>query len=180
MTRRRAFSMIELLAVLVILSLLGSFIAVSVSGALHQRDLDDVRKSVIHIDRLLRWHARDLGRETVLEIDIDTQTLTVLWPTEPSAFRDETAIVAQLHLPEEVELERLWINGSARDRGAGSAMRVRCTAEGLAESYALGIKDMNGMTLHLLFAGLTGEVVEMEDEHEVEAMFVALRRLHTD
>ena len=180
MATGRGFSMIELLAVLVILALLGSFIAVSVSGAHHQRDMSEVRGSVIHLDRLLRWHARDLGRETALQIDIEEQTMTVLAPTETAADRDETTIVAQLRFPEGVALDRIWINAPARDRMAGGVVGLRCTAEGLTASYALGITDMKGATLALMVAGLTGEVVHMEDWDDVEATFDALGRLHAD
>jgi len=179
MNQRRAFTLIEVLAVIALLGLLAGATAWSLAGTAQRASVDEMVGRIAHADRMARFAAQRLGQPTVLVIDLDKQRL-VRRVTLPDGTIESAPA---LGIPAELRLDRLVMPGepgSAEvntrrpgrhfDRGE---VTINFSAQGRSVSYGLRLADDEG-SRWLVFAGLTGQMTEINDEDEMDNLFALL------
>ncbi len=155
--RTRAFSMVELAVVLLILSLATAAVVLRVQRPLSRARLRDAIEAIGHYDNTTRAAARSQDRPWLLVIDMAAGRLI---RTDPDTGRE---VSAPLQLPGSTTIEQCRI-GDENVRAGEVAIPV--SRRGLSVSYAIEL-ECRGRRRWLVAAGLTGEWVEMDDEEQV-------------
>lgn len=167
---RCAFTMIELLAVLAIAALLVSVAVASLAGTSRIAVAEDVIAQIAEFDRVARAHARSSGRSLRIVFDPQRQTLRVESPSGHSASAT-SAPPPPLRLPGAVRLEEVRQGAGAVKR---EAVEGTISSAGRSRSYALTLVEPEGRRRWLFVAGLTGHVLQYDDEQQVQDIFEAI------
>ena len=195
---RRAFTLIEVMAVVALIGLLAAATAWSLAGDAQRATRADVLDRLIHADASARLAAQRLGPST-LNIDLDTQQL---WVVSPGSGADEPQAGHRLKLPRGHRIEHVFILAAPKptsnkpprervvvDRGV---VEIPVSPEGLSRTYAIewtgpAPEDTNSnarrsglQTTWLVFAGMTGQVTQHDDEQAIDKLFAALARTRVD
>lgn len=169
MRRPVGFTILELLVTLAIAALLSGIVALSIASQIHGAQMRDVVAVIADLDRSMRVEAMDFGRRGSLVFDLANGTLVRTVDIEGKEQR-----AAHYTLPSRLRLARYWRQGAA-SQGSRHVLRIPCTSDGHAPSYALALEDPRGERTYLVFAGLTGQMKEVDDVQSVEAIFTTLR-----
>ena len=103
-------------------------------------------------DASARSIARSTDTEATLEISIATGSLT---QTDGS---NRTVLI---HLPGDVKIERIRTAGATTDFGA---MTIAFSSRGCSGSYAIRLASSTGEKQWIIFAGLTGQMLKVNDD----------------
>lgn len=167
--RRRAFTLVELTATLVLAALLAAAVAVSLKGLRRGAAVDDVASAWRAYDEAARAQARASGKPIRLSVDLDANRVRRL--------DDETAAPLGWALewpggPEGVRVDRLLTPSDDPAAGArGGMFELPISARGYGPAYAVRLAGPGGRTRWLMFAGLTGQPRTPADEREVVEAF---------
>jgi prepilin-type N-terminal cleavage/methylation domain-containing protein len=159
---RRAFTLIELTAVLAIIAIILGIVAVSLRAPYQRARLQEAVERMAFADRQMRSHARGHFHPCQLAIDLDRSALEIIDSRERDAPRRAFTLGGGIRIGHVVS-------------GTGSVEQgdthIACSSNGLTETYAIRLQGA-GRTQHwLLFAGVTGQMTEMNDEEEVLSLF---------
>ncbi len=162
--RRRGFTLVELMAVMVVLGLLASVTVWSVRSqvatARNQLALDQLTLA----DRQLRDHARRVARPVDLIVDLDSGRLF-------RAPAGTTSPAQWAPLEDSLPLESLLLNGQ---KFTSRQVAVRFRGDGTSPSYAIRLKSVaKGKSKAsenewIVFVGRTGQRVIVTEEHSLE------------
>lgn len=158
--RDRGFTLIELMAVLLILSVVLAAATLRVQGPLSQSRMANAVDKVSFFDAMARQYAvaQDVSLRMVFDLDEGTFYRTDAEGTE--------RLGAAMALPAGFEIAKVRIG---REEQTGT-VEVPLSRKGFSPSYALMISGPDGATKWLLFAGLTDRMMELDDEKDVEAV----------
>lgn len=169
MTRRPSgFTLVEVIACLIILGLISGVAVVSLRGLRERATLEDV------IAKLEAWdrHSRDLSLHTgsILTITCDLDRGVLVRASD----RDSHDGEARLLLPRRVQISEAWIEGSGMATRGEAAWAY--DTSGASPSYALKLTDSATGLRWLVFSGLTGHcsLVDGGQEHVVHGWLDAL------
>ena len=166
---RAGFTLIELLAVLVVVAIIAGVVVLRLSGPMRSARMRDVIGEIASFDRLTRVEAVEMDRAQALVIDLNKGEIA----RRNSRARDRGGV--SLRLPSEFRIDRVRLPG--RDAGVGR-VEVAFSRLGYAPSYALRIEGPGRVSRWVLFCGLTGEAVEVEDEKEIDEVLGEAARRH--
>ncbi len=193
--RRGAFTLIEVMAVVALLGLL--------AGATVWLMADDARRAsraeavarLAHADRTTRLAAQRLGRPCVLRCDLAAQRLRRVADTAEG----EEAVAHAVELPVGYRIARITLPSapgrSPRARGTeighdveSGTVDIPYSTAGRSPSYAVRIdfegdpsrRPHEGPGGWLVVAGLTGQVMVVSNEKEVDNLFRTLARGRPD
>lgn len=158
---RTAFTLVEVLAVVLLTGLLASLAFVSLGGLVASARVDDAAASLAAYDRLTREAARRFDRPTRLVFDLETARVARR-PADP--VRDGEP-PAPLLLPAPLAMERVVVAGRRYDSGE---VAVDCSAAGHTPSYAVMLRGTGGQRTWVFVAGLTGQSRRLEDDEAVD------------
>ena len=158
----RAFTLLEMLAVLALAAVLTSAAALSLRGVARGARLEDVAGQFVGFDRTARDAARRFGRPLELRFDLGRGTVR-------RAGGGQGAM--PLRLPEGFRVAGLVLPGGAAS--AGGEVRVPVSARGQTPSYAARLAGANGEELWVVAAGLTGRTMVVRDADDVRDIFAA-------
>jgi prepilin-type N-terminal cleavage/methylation domain-containing protein len=161
MGSRRAFTLIETLAVIALMAILAAAVTVSLAGAARAARVEDVAERFVAFDRSTRDVAKQFGRTPALRFDVNRGTVHRI---------DGDREAAPLRLGGEVRVTRVIARG--RDAAYGDVI-VRFSALGQSPSYAVRLTGQNGERW-LAFAGLTGQALVVRDEREAQDILSAV------
>jgi len=161
--RRRAFSLIELSVVLVILAIAAAAVALNARARMRRATLDDAVGALGRYDGATRAAARRQDRPIALLMDLSAGRVNRVSPD------GDEIDAAPLMLPGGVRIARVLVGDRCIDYGEAA---IRINTLGLSRSYAVLLDDGNNRRW-LLAAGLTGRIVEIEDEDEVADILAA-------
>lgn len=178
--RCRAFTLIEVMAVVVLMGLLAAATVWSIAGAARRYSRADVAGLIAHADRTARLTAQRLGRAWTLSINLDAQRM---WTSpKESGQRDERS--HELQLPASFRIARLFVasQGDQRtgsDNGAGwmsaGVAQIACSSAGRSVSYVVELQARDAQERSwLVFAGLTGQMTVIDDEDEMDNLLAML------
>jgi prepilin-type N-terminal cleavage/methylation domain-containing protein len=159
---RAAFSLIEMLVAIVIMSIIAGAAVFSFKKPLRAARIHDAREQVRYLDRSARQYARRFGRPVDLVFDLSHSTLARR-DTNGTAGR----ITYQSAFPVGYQIESVRTAGR---RSTGGEIAVPCSSLGLTNSYALHLIGP-GLDEWVLVAGLAGEMTTLHDEHAIDSIF---------
>ena len=162
--RLRGFSLIELMMVLLILSVVLAAVTLRIQGPLHQSRMWNVVGQVSYFDRLSRRYAVEQDEPLRMVIDLDENRLYRM------DGEDEKQLGSAVVLPTGFALSKVKTREEERTEGV---VEVRVSRSGLSSSYAVRVSGPNERSRWLLFSGLTGEMLELEDESAVRDILEA-------
>lgn len=157
-TRVRAFTLIETLAVIVLLAVITAAVAVSLSGARRSADLDGVAERFIAYDRGTRDVARRFGRRTSLRFELNRGTVSRLDDLDAGGTRTTPRAIGG------ARVAKLIVRGESIGYGEPT---VAFSDGGRSPSYAVLLVNNAGQRW-VAFAGLTGQAVVCGDERQVQ------------
>ncbi|WP_428940622.1 pilus assembly FimT family protein [Fontivita pretiosa] len=169
---RGAFTLLELLAVILIGGLLAAAVVLRLGPQLAQARLAGVLQQLEDADRLARASAAESGEPCEMVFDL----------TEGRVWRREQGRVgklASLRLPRGFAIAQMR---TARSSHHGGEVAVQIRPDGRSDSYALcvGRAGEEGrrerQSSWLVFAGLSGQVKRLSDERDVRDIFGLLEK----
>ncbi|MFU8828755.1 MAG: type II secretion system protein [Phycisphaerales bacterium] len=138
----RAFTVIELLAVVVILGLTAAVAGISLSGRSASAQLMEARSSLVSLDAAARIRA---NQSHTIQLLIDPEQSSLALVDQCCAGKE----FARRHLSTQITIE-------AWDSHTQAPLRaIRYNARGHSTDYVVRISRENATT-HIMFAGLTG------------------------
>lgn len=182
MADRRAFTLIELLAVVVLLGLLAGATAWSMTGELRRANQEDVVGELRYLDQSARLGAIRRGHRCALIFDFGQQQVRRI--IDPGGNDEE--IAGRYAIPQGLEIDRLLVAELVDGRGerdqrteprtvSGGTATIAFGQGGRGTSYAARLSNKDGSTW-LVFAGLTGQMTRVNDGGTVDKLFSTLRR----
>jgi prepilin-type N-terminal cleavage/methylation domain-containing protein len=157
MNRPRAFSLIELSVVLVIVAIAAAAVTLNARGRMRHVTLADAVGAFVAYERTTRVAARQQDRPMVLSIDVSGGEVRRVSTDDG---RPESV---PMTLPGRVSVARVLIRDRRIDYGAAA---IRINTHGLSCTYAVLLGD-GTRSQWLVVPGLTGRIVEVGDEDEV-------------
>jgi prepilin-type N-terminal cleavage/methylation domain-containing protein len=157
-TRRRGFTLIEIMAVMVILALLSAAAAWSFSRPLARARASEAIELVTSFDASSRLAARRFGRSVDMQFDLADGTLRR---------REGEQVAYRSALPQGFSIEQVRTGEGVRDAGE---VTIECSRLALSPSYAVKLVGPGGVERWLVVAGLSGQVTAARDEADVDAM----------
>lgn len=164
---RRAFSLVEVAMVLLVLALVAGAVTLRVRPILLRMDMRACLDEAAEFDRMSRAIAREHGRPVLLVFDLAEGRV------RRTGEDGRERLGEPLDLPPGRRLAEVRLAGRPVRSGCAS---VSISAAGLGPTYALAIEGRDGTDRRwLLMAGLTGQVVEAADGKEVDDAFAAIK-----
>lgn len=154
--RDDGFSLVELIAVLVIIAVTTSAVAISLSGHTQRIRVVRLLDRIERLDRDARATARRSHVSAVLRFDDRDGRVTV---TQPQAGR--AGATNRFHTGDGYTLE--LVAGLSGDK-------LAISPKGQSRSYALGVSGPNGGAQWLAVLGLTGQCVRCDSEEAARAL----------
>ncbi len=167
---QRAFTLIEVTAVLVLVALLSTAAALSLKSAYRGSQMSDVIARVSAMDRTARRLSISQGTAGSIIID---QAEGSLRYKQASKTTDELLPVV---LPADFEMTSVEVVGVAKHE----QMVIPCSRQGRTPSYSLTLTGPGGSSRVLMVAGLTGQVLELETDASFEVDNLLSARPDTD
>jgi prepilin-type N-terminal cleavage/methylation domain-containing protein len=152
---RRAFTLIEMIAVVVILGVMAGAAAWSFRSSIESASARDVIEQIRFLDSTARQRAMRIGRPVEIVFDVSESALV-----RREGKRSEESL--RTTLPRGYRIEQ--VNVSGRGMFDGEAAIV-CSARGQSASYALRVVGPQ-MDQWLLFAGMSGQVSFIDGKNE--------------
>ena len=163
MMRRSAFTLLELLLVLVLLGLMAGAATLKLVPLVQTGALEATLKRLEELDRLARHRARSARAASRLVFDFDgggARQVDAAGNASGAPVR-----LGRCRLEEVRTHDGRWRSGTCA---------VNVSPLGLTQTYALRIRGGEGSTRWLLFAGLGGECEVIDDDSKVERVFAPL------
>jgi prepilin-type N-terminal cleavage/methylation domain-containing protein len=167
---RSAFTLIELMAVLVLVGLVSASAMLRFGGTTRRAQFEWSLERVMAADRLIRTHAMTCGQPGHLEFEIGTGRLERVF----GAKRNVSSYVelgARMHIVRFLAAQRHAETGK---------VEVPYDPYGHSETFALEIEGPGERTAWILFVGLSGQTRRLEDRRDVERILELIRPARPD
>ena len=148
----RGFTLIEMLGVLTIMAMLSGAASVMLNGSRHQADLQDAIGQIASADSSTRELARNVNQPIQLTISLPGRRLS-----RTNGF----GVVTLGELPGDVKIGRVRTAGQITDSGLAT---MTFTPAGRSQTYAVSLINAAGEKQWILFSGLSGQMVSVNDE----------------
>jgi prepilin-type N-terminal cleavage/methylation domain-containing protein len=158
MQRRRGFTLIEMMAVIVVIGLLSTGAVISFSRPLAASRARNSIDQVKSLDSSARQFARTFGKPVEIVFDLSNQTI---------ARRERDQIVFQTTLSRGVRIEE--VRFATRSESIGE-VSIESSSAGLSRSYAVHLVGPQ-LDQWLIFAGLSGQVTVINDVSQLDTIF---------
>jgi prepilin-type N-terminal cleavage/methylation domain-containing protein len=149
---RRAFTLIELVLVLLLLAILSTLATVSLASSFRDASLRSAVDQIAFADASSRALAKNSGRALDLTIHPESRTVA----------RNGATLVA---LPSSIHIDEVLVAG-----GAG----IRINSMGQSPTFAVRLHASHSHSAWILIAGLTGIRYETQNDSEIREIFAHL------
>jgi len=166
-TKRSAFTLMELLVVLVLVALVVAMVAVNLGGPLHSALAEQAIGRWIVVDRQMRQHSAKFRRPAELSFELKENQLKRI------DLQRKKPIGSVVQLPARVRIDRYVSTSKNRSLRRGK-VAIHFSPYGQTNSYAVLLAGPGEQQTWLLFLGVTGEIKRGLGEAEVhEALRLA-------
>ncbi len=162
--RGRGFSLLELMAVLLIMAIVAAAVTLRMQGPLRQSQTAEVIDRIRAFDEITRTYARQ--QDQTLQVMVD-MSANKLGRTNSAG----QAVGAGLELPKGCSFNSVSL---ATDRAHGGKALLVCGNTGYTPTYCLEVQDAQRQRHWLLFAGLSGEMKVYESQNAAQQVLAAL------
>jgi prepilin-type N-terminal cleavage/methylation domain-containing protein len=162
---RSAFTLIELMAVLVLVGLASAAAVLRFGATTHRAQFEWSLERVMATDRLMRTHGTTCGQLGRLSFEIGTGRLERVF----GAKRDASSAVA---LGARMRITRFL---AAQRHVETGKVEVDYSPYGTSETFAVELEGPGDQSAWILFAGLTGQTRRFKDKRDVERILEAIR-----
>lgn len=160
-SRCAAFTLIEMLAVMVLIGLVASAAILRFSGVTGPARTEWAVGRLTNIESALRTHAADHSEVASLEVELGSDRLT-------RSVGEERGTESKSHLGQNIRIVR-FLSGS-REVSSGRVV-IDYSALGQSETFALELDQRgSGRSVWLVFAGLTGQVTRFQEERDARQL----------
>lgn len=178
---RRGFTLMELLAVVAVLGLIAGATAWSMADQVRQGSMADLIAKFRHVDEFARHAARRIEGDWTLNIDVSEQSM---WRQRQHDGSTERGPVFKL--PGEFAIGSILVASGGQSGGSDSArtryrehsggrVELKVDRNGSTASYAVELKGPENQRRWLLIAGLSGQLIEYDNDQPIKDIFAALR-----
>lgn len=179
MRSQRAFTLIEVMAVVFLIGLLAAATIWSLAADVSKAQGEQAIESILHVERTTRAAARRHGQEYRLQIDLDRQTLARLDP------HGQPGHAVRLKAPMRVlEVVSFETGERAADRPVvfeRGVVEIGYSSSGYSRSFGLTVlTGRETDKVSLVISGLTGQVVRTQDEDEYRKIWAAVAPQRVD
>lgn len=162
------FTLVELVACLIIVALLATVASVSLGGVRRVHEMGDVIDQLRLIDRLTREHAQRFDRAEALLFDLEVGRIQHL-DQDGRANADGASSWA---LPAGFAFRGLRVQGGD---WSTRQVSVAYSAMGISPTYAVQVSSPGtSIDAWLIFAGASGQFERVENQEVVDAVFEAM------
>ena len=161
------FTLLEIAVVAFLAAMLAAVVSVAFATTLGERRIENVVGLLKSIDAEARYRARREGVPGILRFDLEAGTITQKVVRTRAPLRPK-----EVRLSRPTRIEQVLVAGEDHRSGTSDLVRVAVSTNGQTPSYAVVLTEGEKKRV-LLFAGLTGQVREFEDENEIEDLFRA-------
>lgn len=162
----RAFSLIEMMVVVLILGILAAAVSLSLAAPRRKARWEDLRGRIGEVDAAARQYAVRHGKSVQLVFDLSGQQLLA---TTGSEIKD---VASGCPMPDGFRLAEVRLADARIDR---NSCAIFCSDRGYSPTYGLVLEGDVGRKW-LIVAGLSGQVSELKDEQTADKVFSALAR----
>ena len=175
--RHGGFTLLEMVVVVLVLGLLSSVAVLQFGHLLGPAEMNDAADRLRHADAICRAYSRRFGRPVELTVNAKNSILMCRDSTEPALWN------YRIQLPRGARIYKVWSsnsNGNSSDPPAGvtkyGEISIIFGSSGLSHSYAVEIgrhdaRQGGNRSRWLFVAGLTGQVTEVPNEHDMDEIF---------
>lgn len=156
--RNKGFTLIELSVVLLIIGIAAAVVALRMDGPLRRAEMADVIGEIRRFDHLSREYAKEHDKRLLLTFDLTDGKLS-------RTDEDMADVGEPVVLPDGFYISRMAVGKD--DVGSG-IMTIGCSEQGFTQSYALLVGHTSGRRQWLVFAGMTGNVLEPDNDKDNE------------
>ncbi len=167
---RSGFTLIELMIVITIIGLMAGMAALKLTGLTGNARFQQAVQRLRLLDADLRSRAVRFHQPCKLEFTIGESKIL-------RSYGNEDKAASSVVLPGNVSIT--YARTPTRDVGNGR-MTIHYSANGTSDSWAIQVTGPGQNTCWLLFAGLTGQITELERERDVEDILEAARPQRSD
>jgi len=168
---RQAFTMLELVAVLLIMSVIAGAVTWSLQPAYGASQWRDAAEKLAYFDRLTRHAAVRSDHPMRMIIDLNEQRVTREVIADDDSQARDAFTHQMIRLPRGVSIAQVWLGD---ERVAFGSAEIHCSAKGQTPSYGLLIEDADGNRHVQVVAGVTGQIVAVQEEWQVDELFAQL------
>ncbi len=162
-THRFGMTLIELMIVVTIIGLLAGVASLRLSGLTGRARFQQATEQLRFIDAGIRSAAVRSANSCQVEFDLERSLIRRTCGNQSRSWAD-------VRLPDQVRITR--VRSATRDVATGRMM-VHYSLTGTSDSYAVELTGEARGPLWLLFTGLTGKMIQLEDERDVEELLEA-------
>jgi type II secretory pathway pseudopilin PulG len=152
------------MAVVLIMAIAAGVVVLRVEGPMNNARMRDVVDQVSAFDSLSR--ARAVEQDAAVRMTIDSGAGLLKW----AAANAKESFSPAVRLPDGYAVREVRVRGN---RVEGATADIVFSRLGLSPSYAVLLEGPGGRRQWMLFAGLTGQMVEASDETEITNIFAA-------
>jgi prepilin-type N-terminal cleavage/methylation domain-containing protein len=157
---RRAFTLIELIVVIVIMGLLATLAVLSTGGMMDRYQLSQAAETIEIFDARARRSAHSLRQPIRAIIQPNQRRLVIASPGGNTS----RSVAAQFRLPRAVEIAEIRLR--RRVTAAGN-FEIDYNRQGSSPTYALRLQR-GKMSRWLVVLGVSGQIVTLKNEGEVD------------
>jgi type II secretion system protein H len=168
--RRSGFTLIELMAVLVLMGLISATAVLRFSGTTRRAQFEWSLERAMAADRRMRTHSGTCGRPASLAFEIGSGRLEC-------AFGSQREATSNVELGARTHITRFL---TARRHVETGKVEIPYDPYGHSETFAIEIEGPGDRSTWILFAGLTGQTRRLEDRRDVEHVLETLRPASSD
>jgi len=164
------FTLVELLAVLILSGLLAAAVSVSFAGAKQAMQLEDAVARVLSVDQTARQFARRWDRPMRIVFQLDSGSVASVPASGGSRLQSPVSGLSA-DLPGGFRLQTLLLADHSITTGEFS---LACSSDGVTPSYAFTVVGPKDQHQTVLVAGLSGQTTILQDEKEASQILEKL------
>lgn len=167
--KQDGFTLIELMAVLLLMGLVAAVAAATLANPMRVATRQQIVAMIVAFDHDTRTLALRTGQPNRVIVDLDSRTLNRVEIRDTS----ELAAGQRFRLNTSWRLHAVYVD---QRRFSHGEVAMNCSPQGTMPDYALEMTGPNSESMWLVFVGLTGQMIEQDNEQSVRDMLEATRR----